>query len=151
VHRALSNDWRRHLWLYGPLLVWIALIFVLGSGTGSMTETSRFIRPLLEFLFPHVSPETLTIYHGYIRKFAHFAEYGVLAVLALRAFAGAPVLNLLGRYRYGTAFLLVLVVAATDEFLQSFQPGRTASAYDVLIDLSGGVVALAVIYIYSKF
>ena len=39
------------------------------------------------------------------------------------------------------ALLVAAVYAATDEFHQSFVPGRTASVYDVLIDTSGACAA----------
>ena len=127
----------RHVWLaaYVPLIVWTVVVLGLGSGVGSMSETSRIIRPLLEFLFPAAAPETLTLYHGYIRKFAHFAEYAVLALLALRAFGRF-------RLRYLAAFAFALLVAVADEGNQSLNPARTSSPWDVVLDLAGAVTAL---------
>ncbi|MFN6964680.1 MAG: VanZ family protein [Pyrinomonadaceae bacterium] len=129
---------------YGPLAAWIVVILVLGSGMGSMNETSRFIRPLLEFLFPEAPPETLAIYHGYIRKLAHFAEYGVLALFAARAFATSSS-AVLARNFWVASAALALIVAAIDEFRQSYDPSRTSSVYDVLIDLSGAAAALIIV------
>lgn len=86
-----------------------------------MDETSRFIRPLLEFLFPAASAETITLYHAFIRKCAHFTEYAVLALLAYRALANVKFIDLAhpacSRHR-----------ASLDEFNQSFEgPVRAAS------------------------
>ena len=100
-----------------------------------MSETSRIIRPLLEFLFPSAAPETLSIYHGYIRKLAHFIEYALLAVLALRALG-------MYRFRYLAAFGFAFLVAVADESNQSLNPARTSSPRDVVLDLAGAVVAL---------
>jgi VanZ family protein len=108
-----------------------------------MNETSRFIRPLLEYLFPSALPETLTIYHGYIRKLAHLAEYAILAILARRAFTNFP-------RPYLTAIGLVAAVAIVDESRQSFDPRRTGTPVDVIIDLAGGVVGLAVSWIAAR-
>ncbi len=109
---------------------------------GSASETSRIIRPLLEFLFPDALPETLSVYHGCIRKFAHFAEYAVLAFLAYRAFKPwRPFLF---------SFLLVALVAVADETNQSFINTRTASPYDVLLDISGGVAMLFAIWLVGR-
>ena len=47
-----------------------------------MSQTSRFIRPLIEFFFPGASPETILLIHAFIRKSAHFIEYGLLGLLA---------------------------------------------------------------------
>ena len=126
--------------LYAPLLLWIAVIFFLSSGQGSSGRTSLIIRPILEFLFPSASEETLLFYHGVIRKLAHLTEYAVLGLLACRAFR-----NLSRRYLF--ALGLVVLVAALDEFNQSFNPLRTGSAWDVAIDVSGGIVAIALTYL----
>jgi VanZ family protein len=128
------------MWLtaYAPLIIWTAIVLGLGSGMGSMNETSRIIRPLLEFLFPSASFETLTIYHGYIRKFAHFAEYAVLAFLAFRALFPF-------RHKYAMAFGVAAFVAIVDEFNQSLNPSRTSSIWDVALDLAGAAFAILVL------
>lgn len=106
-----------------------------------MTETSRIIRPILEFLFPDASPETLSFYHGIIRKFAHFTEYAILGFLACRAFLASR--NWLRNYPFAVALLIVIAIAVIDETNQSFNPERTGSMWDVLLDISGGVFAVA--------
>lgn len=132
-----ATDLRRRRWLtaYAPLMIWIVVVLGLGSGFGAMNETSRIIRPVLEFFFPAAPPETLTLYHGYIRKFAHLAEYAVLGFLACRAFAP-------NRHRFLGAVVLVVAVAAIDEFNQSFNPARTSTPWDVALDVVGGVLAI---------
>ncbi len=111
---------------------------------GSMPQTSRFIRPLLEFLFPAASEQTLLIYHSYIRKAAHFTEYAILAFLAVRALAVSVRLH---KWRYILPLLLVSMVAAIDEFHQSFEISRTGSIIDVILDISGGVVMIATLFL----
>lgn len=137
----VSTQGSRRKWLtaYAPLLVWAALILVLGSSVGAMSETSRIIRPLLEFLFPSAAPETLTTLHGYVRKSAHVIEYAVLAVLALRAFTDK-------KASIFAALSVVLAVATADELNQSFNSSRTGSAYDVLLDMVGGIVGVTTFY-----
>lgn len=95
-----------------------------------MNETSRVIRPLLEFLLPSAAPETLTLIHGYIRKFAHFAEYAVLAFFALRALMPY-------KHRFAVALAFAAVVATVDELNQSLDPSRTSSPWDVALDIAG--------------
>lgn len=138
----------RHGWLlrYVPLFLWIGVIFYLSSSQGSASETSRFIRPILEFFFPAALPETISFYHGIIRKFAHFAEYAVLGLLACRAFNTAA----LRTTRLLYAWLLVIVVAVLDETNQSLNPSRTGSAVDVTIDVIGGTVAVILFYFFGK-
>ena len=100
-----------------------------------MEETGSILRPILEYFFPAAAPETITYYHGFIRKFAHFAEYFVLGVLAFRAFNTSRFRRFIG------AVVVVVAVAALDEFNQSFEPSRTSSIWDVAIDTMGGGTA----------
>ena len=139
------GKYERRKWLtaYAPLVIWIGVILFLGSSQGSMNRTSLIIRPLLEFIFPAASPETITFYHGIVRKFAHFGEYAILALLSLRAFVRTS-LPRLRAYCYIAALVLVVAVAIVDETLQSFDVSRTSSSWDVLLDVSGGVFLLLV-------
>lgn len=138
---TVNTGWRKRLIRYAPLFLWIAVILYLGSAQGSMSETSRFIGPLLRFLFPDAAPDTLAVFHGYIRKFAHLFEYGVLAAIALNAFLGSAV-SALRRHRYGAAMAVVLVVAVIDETSQSMLASRTGTPWDVGLDALGGLIAL---------
>ena len=115
-----------------------------------MAQTSRFIRPLLEFLFPNTSDDTLQIYHAYIRKSAHFIEYAILAFWALRAFANSTK-YLLQKYWFIVSFAVVLCVAVIDETNQSFNPARTSSARDVLLDCAGGATIILIFYALRYF
>lgn len=136
--------------LYAPLFLWTGVIFLLSSGSGSMAATSRIIRPLLEFLFPTASEESLQLMHFYIRKCAHFTEYAVLGYWALRAFTrtGAEWLR---SHSYISAFAVVIIVASLDEFNQRFISSRTGSIWDVALDISGGVFAIAVWSVVSRY
>lgn len=144
----VNNDWRRRAIRYAPLFFWIAVILYLGSAQGAMSETSRFIGPLLRFLFPDAAPETLAVFHGYIRKFAHLFEYGVLAAIALLAFSGSDV-KALRRHRYGAAMAVVLIVAAIDETSQSTLASRTGTPWDVGLDALGGAIVLSFLLLFE--
>ncbi len=108
-----------------------------------MSNTSRFVRPILVFLFPAADETTLLFYHGIVRKLAHFTEYAVLGALAVRAFATL-------HYRIVLSFVIVVAVAIADEFGQSFRPSRTASSVDVGIDIAGGLAMVVALYLYSR-
>lgn len=144
-----SSKWLGRLGRYGPLALWIGVIFYFSSSFGSFNQTSRFIRPLLEFLFPGASPTLLAEYHGYIRKIAHFAAYAVLGVVSARAF-GRSSQRILRVYWFLVSLLLVVTVASLDELNQSYSSLRTGSLYDVLIDLAGGLTALCFLYFVSN-
>jgi VanZ family protein len=145
-----KSVWRGRFFRYAPLILWIGVIFIASSNTGSMSNTSRFIRPLLEFLFPNTPEEMLVVYHGYIRKFAHFAEYFGLAFFAARAFYGSSN-KWLHKFRFVFALVLIVLVAAADETNQSFLASRTSSIYDVLLDSLGGLTMILLFAAVKKF
>jgi VanZ family protein len=45
--------------------------------------------------------------------------------------------------------LLIMIYALLDEYHQSFVPSRTASIYDSLIDVVGGLTALSIFAIWG--
>ena len=145
----MRRNWHVGLSAYVPLILWIGVIFFLSSPAGSALETSKFIGPLLRFLFPAAPEETLRIYHGYVRKFAHFAEYAILAFWAIRAFSTSSV-GFLRNSRFWLAILLVVLIAALDEYHQSFEPSRTSSVYDVLLDCIGGSTTAFVFWLFTE-
>jgi VanZ family protein len=145
-----KSKWRGRIIRYAPLVLWIGIIMFLSSGQGSMSNTSRFVRPLLEFIFPGAPEEILTVYHGYIRKLAHVAEYAILAFWAARAFVNSNQ-NLFRRFWFAFAFVLVFVIASIDETNQSFIDSRTGSIYDVLIDVFGGLAMILIFYSWTKY
>ena len=128
---------------YLPLVVWLIFISYASSDSFSADNTSRIIGPLVLWLFPNTSPEAMATIHFITRKIAHFTEYAILGFLAARAFR-----------TYNRWFLisaaLVVVYALIDEYHQSFVPSRTASIFDGLIDMSGGLTALLIVLKRSR-
>jgi VanZ family protein len=148
----MANDlqksiWRGRLIRYVPLFLWIAVILLASTTQGAMSNTSRFIRPLLEFLFPNTPEEILIVYHGYIRKLAHLSEYAILAFWASRAFSTSSI-RLLQRFWFIFSLILVFFVASIDEYNQSFNSLRTGSIYDVWLDVSGGLLMIIFLRVY---
>lgn len=147
--KDLHNRRRGRTFAYAPLFIWIAVILILGSGPGSSAQTSRFIKPLIDFFFPGAAPDTFLLVHAAIRKTAHFVEYAVLALLAARAFLATTNARV-NRYWLPLSLAIVAAVAATDEFNQSFYSTRTSSVWDVLLDAAGGVFALLCVAIFRR-
>jgi VanZ family protein len=115
-----------------------------------MSETSRFVRPILQFLFPDASEETLRFYHGVIRKFAHFVEYAILAALAIRALTLSSI-RVLRENRFIVAVLFTTLIASIDEFNQSLNAARTGTIEDVILDISGGIFATFAYWVTSRW
>jgi VanZ family protein len=106
---------RRALRLWGPVAAWMAVIFAASS------------RRLPGYVA--VLPDWST----------HSAAFAALSILCCRALAGGLGPSL----RSGDALLAVVFSAAygvSDEYHQSFVPGRDATAWDVAKDAVGAVI-----------
>ena len=130
---------------YLPLAAWLVFISYASSDSFNAGNTSRIIGPLVLWLFPNTTPETLAVIHVITRKVAHFTEYAILAYLAARAFRTSPRPALANRW-FIAALALVIAYALLDEYHQSFVPSRTSSIYDSFIDIAGGLMTLLVIH-----
>jgi len=105
----------RALRLWGPVAAWMALIFAVSS------------RPLPAYA--RVLPDWST----------HAGAFAVLSLLACRALAGGLGLPV-GRRDALVAVVLCTIYGVSDEFHQSFVPGRDATSWDVLKDAVGAVI-----------
>ena len=142
-----NAGWRGRVWRYGPVALWVGVVLFASTGTFSASNTSRILRPLLLWLFPDITEAALMRAHFFTRKAAHVAEYAALALLAARAFLGSSKALLRSRWPV-FAFALVAAVALADEYLQSFNPARTGTPYDSLLDMAGGASALACVALW---
>ena len=134
---------------YLPLVLWMAVISYASTGGFSAINTSRIISPLLLWLFPNTTPETLAAVHFGIRKASHFGEYCLLGLLSARAFRKSSHL-VVQRHWFLVALLLIAVYALLDEYHQSFVASRTGSIYDSFIDMVGGLTALIFIHQFKR-
>ena len=138
----------RHARAWGPVVVWMALIFAMSTRLGAGENTSRILGPLLTWLFPGIEPETISALRFVVRKFAHVTEYAVLCLLCLRAFGSTD------RWSFGRkatwSVLIAVAYAATDEWHQSFVPGRSGVMSDVLIDSCGALLGVSVAVLWRR-
>jgi VanZ family protein len=103
----------RDWWRWLPVLGWMGIIFYLSHQPSD--EIPQF--GVIDLL---------------VKKGAHFGAYFILAWLARFA---------LGRWDW--ALLLTAVYAISDEYHQTFIPGRDGNVIDVVIDCLGGLSAWA--------
>src|SRR5215510_9996488 len=140
--------WLRHAGTYWlPPLLWMAVMFVLSTDTFAAEYTGAVLWDLLSGLSPRVTYAQYTLLHFLTRKAAHLTEYAILACLLLRAFrAGAAVA---WHWRWATlSLVLVAIYAGLDEYHQAFTQYRTASVADSVLDMAGGLIALALLWLH---
>jgi VanZ family protein len=129
-----------------PIIVWLIVMFVFSTDMMSSSETSRFIVPVLKFLFPGLTEPGISFWHAVIRKLGHVTEYFILATFVYRALKYERPSLLDAKLR---TIVFVACAALFDEFHQSFVPSRTATIIDVGYDCLGGVWALWMIAAYE--
>lgn len=133
-------DIKRNLRYGLPVILWMGFIFWMSTGEFTAQNTSLFVEPIIRFLLPGAPQHTVDVIHGFIRKGGHVGEYFILGLLLFRAFRSGSKARYPLRWA-AFALGIVILYASTDEFHQSFVPGRTPSPIDVGIDSVGGILA----------
>ena len=110
----------------------------------SSEQTSRFLVPFLIWLKPDISAETIGQIHFFIRKLGHVTEYDILAMLLWRALYRGTNLKMKMSILSVSVWVAATVLAAGDEFHQSFVPSRGAAPEDVMIDSGGAIFGLLI-------
>jgi VanZ family protein len=120
----------------------MAVIFWFSTDTFSAAHTGSILEPVLRHLYPAITQTQIDLAHLLVRKSAHFCSYGVLGLLLFRALRGGSEVS--WRWSWAiAAFAILAIYALLDEYHQSFSNERTASIYDSLLDMTGGLVALS--------
>jgi VanZ family protein len=141
-------------WL--PAALSVVMIAIESTATMSAENTSRWLYPLWVHLFGPINAPHWEDVHHLIRKTGHFVGYGSVSVAFLYGWL-RTLRRTSGRYRPiwpRAAFLAVactLLIAALDEYHQSFLPSRTSSPLDVCIDLCGAVAAQLLLFAAFQF
>lgn len=132
-----------YYWL--PPIIWMAAIFSFSTDVFSGENTGSLLYSIFHFLIPSLTLEQFEPIHFYLRKTAHFTEYGILALLLFRAFRSGALPRWTWRWAL-YSWLIVAAYALQDEFHQSFTKHRGPSIYDSLLDTIGGVTALLLLW-----
>lgn len=123
INKAAWKQFRRwpllYYWL--PLFVWMGLIFWFSSQPQPIDLPESWL-------------ETL------VGKGGHVLGYAGLSLLWWRALAARW--GRRDRRAVALAFLLTVLYAISDEYHQTFVPGRNGSPVDVLIDAAGAGLVL---------
>jgi VanZ family protein len=144
VALALNMKTSRLVKYWMPVILWMALIFIGSTDALSAEHTSRFLVPFLRWLDPQISWAALNAIQTLIRKLGHVTEYAILAALLWRALRGAARWSAKMSILFAIVWIGCAIFAASDEFHQSFVPSRTSSFRDVMIDICGALIGLAI-------
>ena len=114
-----------------PPLLYMALIFVVSS-----LKQPQLPMPKFEWLA--------------IDKLYHFIEYAILGTLLAWAFVKARPSVVPSKQIWLTAATLSILYGASDEWHQTFVPGRCATLADWVADVLGSIAGVLAVYLYYK-
>lgn len=144
------NGRKRAALIFGVLAAfWIGVLFYFSgqSGAESGGLSLKVARKLLQW-FPMIDMP-MDDFHHIVRKLAHM---GIFAVQGL--FTGLSLMNAL-RMDSGSAWAAIscFIMAAANEYHQTFIDGRSGEVRDVLIDSAGallGILAAAILLLIAR-
>ena len=110
---------------WGPALVIMGIIFLISS-------------------FPSSSIPNVGIFDFWLKKGGHLIGYAALA------FAYCHALEVGDPARGRLAWMLALLFAISDEYHQSFVPGRSAWLVDILIDGLGSLIGTLTWFLFTR-
>jgi VanZ family protein len=73
------------------------------------------------------------------------SEYAILLLLLYYALS-----NVISKHTLSLSLLVTFIYACSDEFHQLFIPGRSGQFKDVLIDTSGALIMLMIIFLWQR-
>lgn len=137
-------------------VLWLIVIAIESTAWLSSAHTSRFLYPIVHFLFG-ISRETFEPWNHILRKAGHVVGYGFLSFLLFRAWRETlPQLVQLGRnlkwtFRWSAiAVLGTAIVASLDEWHQTFIPSRTGRWQDVVLDTCAGIATQFLLFVFCR-
>lgn len=119
------------------VFLWMSLIFYLSHQAASQSsQLSRGLTVTIINIIEKVAPNLeveFDAFDYFVRKNAHFFAYLILGLLVANAMRNGQA------NRSFAAISLCVLYALSDEFHQTFIPGRAGQWMDILIDSAGSV------------
>ena len=140
---------RKHLWLYGLLtLAVMGMIFFMSAKDG--TESGGMSKWLVETAFGRTLMRLLPSLTDCgpemdLRKYAHMAEYAMLALPSALFFRELLLERRLPLRAAGCSLIFCFLYACSDEYHQTFVPGRAGAMIDVAVDMAGVAFGLVLV------
>lgn len=128
------------------LVIWMIFIFYMSAQPADISNSqSGFVIKLLKSIGIDSSGNNIGLLTTIVRKGAHFSEYAILGLLSYNVMK-----NYFTKKRARiVAVLIVFFYACSDEFHQLFVSGRAGKITDVIIDTSGGIFSVLVIWMIN--
>ena len=140
---------------FAALILWLSVIFSfsgesaeVSSGT-SASVIDKVATVTVEEYKNYTPPQKIEFIESWqhvIRKSAHFTEFFILGALSFTALLTLPLTR---KSRFVIAPVFCLLCAFFDELSQTFSEGRSMQITDMLIDFSGAVLGIIMIWLLT--
>ncbi len=132
------------------IFAWAGLIFYLSTSGFGASFTRWLLYIVLDLLRVTVSAPTFEFLHLCLRKLAHVTEYAVFSLLIYAGFLETR--DFEWRPRLALRSIVIAgLYSLTDEYHQSFVPGRTPSLVDCGIDTAGASLATTIVFAWDRW
>ena len=145
----MGSSRRRALLNWLPAALAVLVIALESTVFMSASNTSRWLRPVWEWLFGPISLHRWSIVHECIRKTVHFTGYGLVSVCFFHGFRTTlrAIDGLRALWVRSSVFAIgcTILIASADELHQAFLPNRGGSPWDVGLDTCGAITAQLIV------
>jgi VanZ family protein len=118
----------RQLYRWGPAIIIMGIIYIASSTPGSDLPDFGYANFLA-------------------MKGGHLLGYTLLSAAFLHGLSNGGHIT---RWRIAVTWILVILYAVSDEWHQSFTPGRNPALLDISIDTAGGLLGVVFLYFIRK-
>lgn len=125
---------------------WMIVIFLLSNEPAvvSSGRSDLIVHAISTSFHANLSQGIMTFL---VRKSAHITAYFILGIL---------IFNIVKDFRLKSKYIILIstgitfLYAVSDEFHQSFVPGRSCELRDIIIDTTAGIVGVCLFYLLCK-
>ncbi len=126
-------------------MVWAGVIFYMSTRTFGSSFSNRLLRDVLAGIDIQVSHHVFYLLSFGFRKLGHFTEYSIFAMFLYYAVSDDH-RGLWNPKRALACIVLAGLYSLTDEYHQSFVPGRGPSIVDCGFDTIGATLGMVIVY-----
>lgn len=147
VKPKVVKQFIRKYYKWVPVIIWMAVIFMFSNEPAVLSdEKSRFVIYIFKGLGMNLDSALGDLSNHFVRKAGHIIEYFILYLLIINA-----LVEHFDRRRAAlTALALMIIYASSDEFHQTFIPGRAGRVSDVFIDSTVPAITSGIIFIRNR-
>lgn len=131
---------RSLFWLLSILLIDIVIFYFSSQTGGASASQSRFVLDVFQIA------QSLTT-QKIIRKLAHFSIYALMGICWTNFLHS---MNLSRKQCFVIAIFMCFLFAASDEWHQTFVPGRSGELLDVGLDTLGSMIGTSLMMFFYR-